>query len=165
MTKPKLVSGLDWSPPFACPTHTALPIPFDIRGRRYVLVADEDVQRPVEAMPAFIWMVDISDEQRPVPVGSFQVDGIEGKPQQPLMTGCHQPSEKVTGTEIPCAWFAQGLRIIDISNPHAIREVAHFMPDLPPGSDRVQSNDVTVDARGLIYVIDRLRGLTIVERV
>ncbi len=165
MAKPKLVSGLDWSPPFACPTHTALPIPFDIRGRRYVLVADEDVQRPAEAMPAFIWMVDISDERRPVPVGSFQVDGVEGKAQQPLMTGCHQPCEKVTGTEIPCAWFAQGLRIIDISNPHGIREVAHFMPDVPPGSERVQSNDVTVDARGLIYVIDRLRGLTIVERV
>jgi len=165
LAKPKLVSGLDWSPPFACPTHTALPIPFDIRGRRYVLVADEDVQRPAEAMPAFIWMVDITDERRPVPVGSFQVDGIEGKPQQPLMTGCHQPCETVTGTEIPCAWFSHGLRIIDISNPHGIREVAHFMPDLPPGSDRVQTNDVTVDARGLIYMIDRLRGLTIVERV
>jgi len=165
MTKPKLVSGLDWSPPFACPTHTALPIPFNIRGRRYMLVADEDVQRPTEATPAFIWMIDITDEQRPVPVGSFQVDGVEGKPQQPLMTGCHQPCEKVTGTEIPCAWFAQGLRIIDIANPHAIREVAHFMPDLPPGSDRVQSNDVTVDARGLIYVIDRLRGLSILERI
>ena len=39
------------------------------------------------------------------------------------------------------------------------------MPDLPPGSDRVQTNDVTVDARGLIYLIDRLRGLTILERV
>jgi hypothetical protein len=39
------------------------------------------------------------------------------------------------------------------------------MPDLPPGSERVQTNDVTVDARGLIYMIDRLRGLTIVERV
>ena len=35
MTSPKLVSGLDWSPPFACPTHTALPLPFEIRGRRY----------------------------------------------------------------------------------------------------------------------------------
>jgi len=165
LTRPTLVSGLDWSPPFACPTHTALPIPFAIRGRRYLLVADEDVQRPAEATPAFIWMVDITDERRPVPVGSFQVDDIEGKPQQPLMTGCHQPCEKVTGTEIPCAWFSHGLRIIDISNPHAIREAAHFMPDLPPGSDRVQSNDVTVDGRGLIYVIDRLRGLTIVERV
>ena len=28
--------------------------------------------------PAFMWMVDITDERRPVPVGSFQVEGIEG---------------------------------------------------------------------------------------
>ncbi len=165
MSRPKLVSGLDWSPPFVCPTHTALPIPFAIHGRRYVLVADEDVFRPVDAVPAFMWMVDITDETRPVPVGSFQVEGIEGKPQHPAMTGCHQPCEKVTGTEIPFAWFSHGLRIIDIANPHTPREVAHFMPDVPSGSDRVQSNDVTVDDRGLIYVIDRLRGLTIVERV
>jgi len=39
------------------------------------------------------------------------------------------------------------------------------MPDVAQGCDRVQSNDVTVDTRGLIYVIDRLRGLTIVERM
>ncbi len=165
MTKPRLVSGLDWSPPFACPTHTALPIPFDIRGRRYVLVADEDVFRPTDAVPAFMWMVDITDETRPVPVGSFQVEGIEGKPQHPTMTACHQPCEKVTGTEIPFAWFSRGLRIIDIANPHTPREVAHFMPDVPEGSDRVQSNDVTLDDRGLIYLLDRLRGLTIVERI
>ena len=67
-------------------------------------------------MPAFIWMVDITDERHPVPVGSFQVEGIEGKPQ-PTMTACHQPCEKVTGTEIPFAWFAQGLRIIDVEGP------------------------------------------------
>jgi hypothetical protein len=81
------------------------------------------------------------------------------------MTACHQPCEKVTGTEIPFAWFSHGLRIIDIANPHSPREVAHFMPDVAQGCDRVQSNDVTVDARGLIYLIDRLRGLTIVERI
>jgi hypothetical protein len=39
------------------------------------------------------------------------------------------------------------------------------MPDVAADCDRVQSNDVTVDARGLIYLIDRLRGLTIVERM
>ena len=47
------------------------------------------------------------------------------------MTACHQPCEKVTGTEIPFAWFAHGLRIIDVKNPHSPREVAHFMPDVP----------------------------------
>src|ERR671918_3111043 len=43
MKKPRFVSGLDWSPPFASPTHTALPVPFPLMGRRILLVADEDV--------------------------------------------------------------------------------------------------------------------------
>jgi hypothetical protein len=164
MGKPKFVGGLDWTPPFACPTHTALPLPFEINGRRYLVVADEDVQRTEDTFPAFMWMVDITDETLPVPVGSFQVEGIEGKGPHKVMTACHQPCEKVTGTEIPFAWFAQGLRIIDVKNPHSPREVAHFMPDVPQGSERVSSNDVTVDDRGLIYLLDRLRGLTIIER-
>ena len=70
----------------------------------------------------------------------------------------------MSGTEIPFAWFAQGLRIIDIKDPHNMREVAHFMPDVPEGCDQVSSNDLTVDDRGLIYLLDRRRGLTIVER-
>jgi len=164
MTKPKRISGLDWSPPYHCPTHTALPLPFDIRGRRYMVVADEDVYRPADGVPAFLWMVDITDENAPTPIGSFQVEGLEDGPQ-PLSTGCHQPCEIVTGTEIPTAWFACGLRVVDVSNPHSLREVAYFIPDVPPGSDRVQSNDVTVDERGLLYLSDRRRGLTIIERV
>jgi hypothetical protein len=39
------------------------------------------------------------------------------------------------------------------------------MPDVPAGTDRVSSNDLTVDDRGLIYLIDLRRGLTIVERL
>ena len=163
MSKPKLVAGLNWAPPFACPTHTALPLPFAIRGRRYLVVADEDVQRKDTDVPAFLWMVDITDERRPVIVGSFQVDGIEGAAHA-AMTACHQPCEIVTGTEIPVAWFAHGLRIIDVKDPHCLREVAHYLPDVPPGLDRLSSNDVTRDDRGLMYLIDRRRGLTILER-
>jgi hypothetical protein len=41
MAKPKLVSGLDWSPPFTSPTHPRCPsLPAD--GRKVLLVADED---------------------------------------------------------------------------------------------------------------------------
>jgi hypothetical protein len=43
--------------------------------------------------------------------------------------------------------------------------VAHFHPDPPDGCERVQSNDVTTDDRGLIYLLDRVRGLHILERV
>jgi hypothetical protein len=167
MSKPKMLSHVDWSPPFPWPTHTCLRIPFKIDNRDFMIVTDEDVAR-LEGCPpypaAFMWIVDITDERHPFPVSSYQVEGI-GVEQQPQMTGCHQPCEIVMGTEIPVAWFAHGLRIIDISRPHAPREVAHYLPDVPPGSDRVQSNDVTVDDRGLIYLIDRVRGLHILERV
>lgn len=163
MSKPKFVSGLDWSPPFVCPTHTALPIPQEINGRKYLLVADEDVFRQETDTAAFMWMVDITDERNPVPVSSFQVEGIVGK-ASPTMTACHQPCEKVTGNEIPFAWFAQGMRIIDIGNPQAPREVAWYMPDPAKGATRVSSNDITVDERGLFYLIDRVGGLSIVER-
>jgi hypothetical protein len=64
---------------------------------------------------------------------------------------------------VPSAWFAQGLRIVDISNPHSLKEVAHFTPD-PATGKRVCSNDVFQDKRGLIYLIDRWQGLHIVER-
>ncbi len=168
MSKPKLVSHVDWSPPFPWPTHTCLKMPFKIGGRDIMVVSDEDVGRlegcdtPYPA--AFLWVVDISDEKNPVPISSFQLEDMPDEPQ-PVMTGCHQPCEKVIGTEIPVAWFAHGLRIIDIAKPHAPKEVASFMPDVPPGCPRVQSNDVTVDNRGLIYLLDRVRGLHILERV
>jgi hypothetical protein len=167
MAHPKLVSHVDWSPPFPWPTHTTLPIPFRIDGRFILLVADEDVARLKGCLPypaSFLWLVDITDERRPVPFASFQVEGV-GHAEQPYMTGCHQPSEKIDGTEIPVAWFAHGLRIVDISRPHAPREVAHYVPPVQPGCTRPQSNDVTIDTRGLYYLLDRVRGLNIVERI
>ncbi len=42
------------------------------------------------------------------------------------------------------------------------------MPDPAAGygeEARVQSNDVTVDGRSLIYLLDRIRGCHILERV
>ena len=131
-----------------------------------MVLADEDVAKLRPHAPAFAWIVDISDERHPVAIASWQVDGLDpdGQPQRG-MTGCHQPSEVVTSTEIPFAWFAQGLRILDIADPHRPNEVAHFMPDPPPASERLCSNDVTFDERGLIYLYDRVGGLHLLERV
>lgn len=163
MRKPKFVSGLDWSPPFPCPTHSAVPVPFEIGGRKILLVADEDVMHQFEGPPAFLWVVDITQEDRPVPFASFQVEELDGTPQ-PKHSGCHQPIENITGTEIPAAWFMQGLRIIDIGRPRAPKEVARFVPDAPQGFDHPLSNDVFVDDRGLIFLLDRQRGFHILER-
>lgn len=168
MSKPKFISGMDTSPPFPWPSHTCLKMPFKIEGRDIMVVSDEDVGR-LEGCPpypaSFLWVIDITDEKHPVPVSTFQIEDMPPEPQ-PYMTGCHQPAERIiNSTEIPVAWFAHGLRIIDVAKPHAPKEVAFFMPDVPPGAQRVQSNDVTVDDRGLIYLLDRVRGLHILERV
>ena len=61
-------------------------------------------------------------------------------------------------------WFGGGLRAVDISDPYRPEEVDHFMPTPGGGQNIVQSNDVFVDKdRGLVYLIDRLNGLDILE--
>jgi len=79
------------------------------------------------------------------------------------MTGCHQPSEVFSGTVIPFAWFAQGLQLVDIADPFAPREVGHFVPEAAPGASLASSNDVTIDKRGVIYLVDRVHGVDLIE--
>ncbi|MGQ9367996.1 LVIVD repeat-containing protein [Azospirillum sp. ST 5-10] len=164
LSSPKPVAALNTSRAFPHPTHTCLPIPQTLKGRRIMVVADEDVAKLYPAPPAFTWIYDITDERTPVPISTFQVAGIDttGEPQPP-MTGCHQPSERFSGSIIPFAWFAQGLRLVDIADPFAPQEVGHFVPDVPAGSQRASSNDVTLDERGIIYLIDRVHGVDIIE--
>ena len=58
---------------------------------------------------------------------------------------------------------SQGLRLFDIADPFAPVEVGHYVPDPAPGANRASSNDVTMDTRGLIYLVDRIRGVDIIE--
>lgn len=163
MAKPKVVSHMEWRPPYNCPVHTALPLPQEVNGRKLLIVAEEDVWRTADDFAGGLWMVDITNEKNPFVIGSFQMPELDGKGIAPF-TACHQPSERLNGTEVPVAYFAHGVRMVDISNPRLMREVAHFVPDIAPGFEKTQSNDVTYDDRGLIYLIDRYRGMCILER-
>jgi hypothetical protein len=140
-------------------------MPMKLKGRDIMIVADEDVAKLYPSAPAFTWIYDITDEYNPTPISTFQVPGLDqdGSPQPP-MTGCHQPSERLAGgTVVPFAWFAQGLRLVDLADPFAPKEVGYFEPDAPQGFERSSSNDVTLDRRGLIYLVDRQRGVDIIE--
>jgi hypothetical protein len=129
-----------------------------------MIVADEDVAKLRPSPPAFAWVFDISDENQPLPIATIDVPGLDpdGAPQPP-MSGCHQPSERVHGTVIPFAWFAQGLRLMDVADPFRPREVGYYVPDVPSGCERVSSNDVAIDHRGIAYLADRQHGVDIVE--
>ena len=164
LSKPMLVSGLNPGPADPHPTHTALRLPMKLKGRDIMLVADEDVAKLRPSPPAFAWVYDVTFERQPMPIATFQVPGLDrdGAPQPPMM-GCHQPSERFHGTIVPFAWFARGLRLVDVSDPFAPIEVGCYEPDAPEGYEIPSSNDVTVDPSGLMYLIDRQRGLSIVE--
>ncbi|MDB5874791.1 MAG: hypothetical protein JWQ07_4233 [Ramlibacter sp.] len=167
MANPKELSNICWNSAMKWPTHSLVPVPFKIHGHDWMLVADEDVdpqnRKLHSRMPAALWMVNITDPEQPVPVSSFQVEGVDGG-ENLIMTGCHQPVEHIRSAEVPVAWFEKGLRVLDISNPRALKEVAYYVPEQADGARRVCSNDVFQDDRGFIYLIDRLGGLSILER-
>ena len=165
MANPKCLSRMSWTRTTGVPTHTCLPIPFKLRGMDIMLVADEDVAKTKDCGPAHLWVVNVSDPENPMPFASFQLDGLDTGAPAPNQTGCHQPVEVVRRSEIPVAWFENGLRVVDIADPHAPREVASFVPDAPEGFDKPLGNDVFEDDAGIIYLIDRRRGLHLLERI
>jgi hypothetical protein len=164
MARPRPIAHIDTKPAFPHPTHTLLKLRQPLKGRDILLVADEDVAKLRPHAPAFTWVYDVTEETKPAAIATFQVEGVDrdGSPQPP-MTGCHQPSERFSGSIIPFAWFAQGLRIVDFADPFAPKEVGFYERDPAPGADRASSNDVTIDSRGLLYVVDRVRGIDIIE--
>jgi hypothetical protein len=159
---PKTVSTVSWDPPYTAPTHTFLPVPHLIRNRRFAVVTDEDVTDDVlEDPPAFMWILDITNEARPVPVATYHVDpaGLTVPGQR---FGAHQPWEHVGADNIVfLAWFSGGVRAVDISNPYQPREVAAYVPPAARGRPVAQTNDVFVDRRGFVYAIDRYEGLSV----
>ena len=164
MSKPKYIAGVNHGPADPHPTHSALRMPGKLKGRDILLVADEDVAKLRPSPPAYAWVYDISVEEQPMPIATFQVPGLDtdGAPQPPMM-GCHQPSERFYGTVLPFAWFARGLRMVDVSDPFSPKEVGFYEPDVPAGYAMASSNDVTVAPDGLIYLVDRQQGVSIIE--
>lgn len=161
---PKTLGSFEYQPPFPEPTHTFLRIPNVLEGREIAVIADEQHGKVKGRPPAFMWIVDVTDPGNIQALSTFHVSelatpyaGVGGR------FGLHQFAEQPHGTLIYAAWFSAGLRIIDIANPEQAREVGSYVP-APLGSEPVpQSNDVALDDNGLIYLLDRNRGLHILE--
>ena len=163
MSKPKLISHLDWSPPYPCPTHTTLPMAKKIMGRDIMIVTDEEVGEKLSPTPfAFLWVVDITEESRPIPISTFIVP-YDGDSAPGNRFGAHQPAEQVYDNILYVTWFAGGLRALDFSNPYQPTEVGYYLPLPGKGQKTVQSNDVFRRDDGLLFLVDRLDGLEILE--
>ena len=129
-----------------------------------MIVAEEDVAKLWPSPPAGVTLYDVTEPAVPTPISSFQVASLAADDgPRPAMTGCHQPSERLNGPVVPFAWFAQGLRLVDLTDPTQPEEVGHFIPEPGTGQERPGTNDVDVDERGLIYITDRYDGFDILE--
>jgi len=173
ITRPRTFGSYNYHPPFPEPTHTVMPVPEQIGGRRIALSIDEEDQaqsaseeharrgRPHAGVCTF----DVSIPSSIKPLGLFEVSErdspfarIEG-----ARFGAHQFHEAMDGTLVHAVWFSAGLRIIDLADPYQPHEVGHFIPEPVAGRAAPQSNDVMLDARGLIYMVDRHVGFDILE--
>ena len=162
MSRPKLVSGLSWNPPYPAPTHTALPIPWKIMDRDILVVTDEDAQKRAPLPPAFLWIVDITDETHPVPISTYVLPPSPSSDPE-FKVGAHQPAEQLYDNILYVTWFSGGLRVLDITNPYSPREVGYYVPQPGKGQKTVKSNDVFRSDNGLLYLTDRYDGLEILE--
>jgi hypothetical protein len=158
VSSPRLISRLDLMPPFRGHTHTVLPLP----RRKLLIVAEEAVRNRCEDAYKMVWIVDVRDETRPVPIAAFPIpEGdfcARGGRFGPHNIHENRPGSKDDDLLIYLCYFNAGIRIVDISNPFRPEEVGFFIPPRPRGQQAIQINDVYVDGDGLIYITDRIGG-------
>ena len=151
ITQPRTRAAYSYHPWVVEPTHTVLPAAQRFDGRRVAVVADEEHDHRHGQPHAGLWIFDVSD---------LDADEIAGGLGE---LGMHQFQEHIDDNLVYCAWFAGGLRIVDIGDPTKPLEAGYYIPAPGTGEASPQSNDVDVDKRGLVYLLDRNRGFDIIE--
>jgi hypothetical protein len=155
---PQVLSQLNWSP--GGDTHTCMPLP----GRKLVVTTDEAVRDRCDEPEKLVRVVDVADVRSP--------EVIANCPPPPnrdffcrrgLRFGPHNLHENLPGsyrseTLVFVTYFNAGLRVYDLTDARAPREIAHWMPETPPGQEAPQINDLYVDDSKLIYTTDRITG-------
>ncbi|MGH7554006.1 MAG: LVIVD repeat-containing protein [Longimicrobiales bacterium] len=160
--RPKLISRLDYHPPFPGFTHTVLPL-FD---RNLLVVTDEATGDHGLDWPKRYWMVDVRVESNPVMISSMPTpENFEELHKIGGRIGAHnihenepEPGSARLQYTVATTWFSAGVRVYDISDPFRPEEIAAFLPDTPEGQRGCRISDLFVDDRGIIYAADRARG-------
>ena len=187
ITKPELVFDYSIEPQFKGP-HTSMPF-FGVKTpnftsgfgdvRDYIIVCNEasDAQYRGQEVRCMVYMLDVTVWKNPMMADIFRV------PDADFLTrggrfGPHQFNETQNNklyrpqdnrNLLYVAYFAGGMRVLDISDPYDMKEVGYYVPKetattIPRLKTVVQTNDVDLDHRGLAYISDRAgTGLHVVE--
>ena len=155
----------------------------DQRTRDFAVLVSESVSNQCQEARHVVSFVDITDESHPWPVSTFQVpEAAGGFCERGGRFGPHGTQWAMSPPFYKriqvFSWFNAGMRAVDVRNPFEPTEVAHYVPATTPNTDQrcvtidgvetcktaIQTNNVEVDDRGLIYLVDRANtGLHIVE--
>jgi hypothetical protein len=146
--------------------HTAFPVlgmevtaPDGHRAKKdFVVVTNEALSDGCGGAQQKVWIIDVSDEARPKVASTWALDPKTGDYcKRPGRIGAHSSHENFTpiyyGRIMFIAHFNAGVRALDIRDPYKPKEIAYFVPD--SGGRTVTTNNVEVDDRGYIYIVDR----------
>ena len=171
-TAPKLVSHRLLSPPFAGGSHTPLPL----AGRNLVVLADEATSVNCAAWTAYTWVFDVRNPANPISIATLPTPAEEDFCAKGGKFGPHnlhenRPGSLQSSNLIFATYHNAGVRVFDIADPFAPKQVGYFVPpppeqlvDIRPGSVKViQSCDVYVAPDGIMYVTDTNAGLYILQ--
>jgi hypothetical protein len=142
--------------------------------RDFILVVNEALVNECTESRQMAWLLDITVEAKPQFVSSFTVPEASGNfCSRGGRFGTHSSNESFTSVFyrrlVFLAHFNAGVRAVDIRNPLQPREVGYYIPAVTAntaprclkvdGQDRcktaIQTNNVEVDDRGYVYIVDR----------
>ena len=161
------------------------------KTRDFLVITDEAIQKECLEGRQMVWFVDATTETKPFGVASWTVPEKSGNfCSRGGRFGTHSSNENFTPIYYKrimfFAHFNAGVRALDIRDPFNPKEIAYFIPGMtsntvvletPPGGlgaklpfteaskkRAIQTNNVEVDDRGYIYIVDRANtGMHILE--
>ncbi|HET9670947.1 MAG TPA: hypothetical protein VFQ93_15175 [Casimicrobiaceae bacterium] len=132
----------------------------------YAFTLDVTVENSMASPPST--RVEHDKYQGPMVLGTMSVDPRAGEQYKRgnycargARFGVHSTNENFRnpydGKMVAIAYFNGGVRLYDIREPQAPREVAFYVPeaDALTDTDGYMTNNVEIDNRGYIYVVDR----------
>jgi len=160
------------------------------KKRDFLVITDEAIQKECLEGRQMVWFVDATTETKPFGVASWTVPEKSGNYcSRGGRFGTHSSNESMTPVYYKkvmfFAHFNAGVRALDIRDPFNPKEIAYYVPAVnkntvvleTPESQRgklpfteasnkvaIQTNNVEVDDRGYIYIVDRANtGIHILE--
>ncbi len=151
--------------------------------RDFVVITDESIANECLEARQMVWIADVTAESKPFGVSSWTVPEASGDfCGRGGRFGTHSSNENFTPIYYKrvmfFAHFNAGVRAVDIRDPFHPKEIASYIPAITDKTDKrcvgtgaserckvaIQTNNVDVDDRGYIYIVDRANtGLHILE--